>query len=453
MKWRSTVIYLLVFVLLGALYLVMDRKQKEAARVEKESKRVFAFDPKALKEIEIRSGDSAVIHVEKGEKWQITRPVAADVDGAVFSSLFSTLRDAERERTIEKPSDKAAAFGLDKPSLVIRLLAGGDWLEMRAGAKNPAGTSRYAGIGEGADVFMISGATYDDLNKSLKELRKKELFGWMPDQVSAVEVKWRNAEGLNIERQGGESRWKSVDRPEVEIKTRKVQNLLDELHWLRAVDFAAQDAMPSSALVDVKLKLKDGRSSELKVAEPDPAKKQVMAASSEVGAVLVASRVLETIPKSISSVADLSLISLDAADIVQITWKAGDGGGNLVRMDNRGWGIKEGEAPAKPIENSPGVKTFLTSLENIEYIEAVEPASKPPEGATNSLDVVDVFGKKCSVIWDRLPSEAVKTLVVWVEKDGAARAVKAKYEDIRRLNESLAQLAAGIQTKRQGTKD
>jgi hypothetical protein len=178
-----------------------------------------------------------------------------------------------------------------------------------------------------------------------------------------------------------------------------------------------------------------------------------MAASSEVGAVLVASRVLETIPKSISSVADLSLISLDAADIVQITWKAGDGGGNLVRMDNRGWGIKEGEAPAKPIENSPGVKTFLTSLENIEYIEAVEPASKPPEGATNSLDVVDVFGKKCSVIWDRLPSEAVKTLVVWVEKDGAARAVKAKYEDIRRLNESLAQLAAGIQTKRQGTKD
>ena len=66
MKWRSTVIYLLVLVLVGAVYLVMDKKQKEAARVEKESKRVFTFDPQALKEIEIRSGDAVAVHIEKG---------------------------------------------------------------------------------------------------------------------------------------------------------------------------------------------------------------------------------------------------------------------------------------------------------------------------------------------------------------------------------------------------
>jgi hypothetical protein len=83
----------------------------------------------------------------------------------------------------------------------------------------------------------------------------------------------------------------------------------------------------------------------------------------------------------------------------------------------------------------------------MEYIEAVEPASNPPEGAPNSVGLVDAVGKKGSIVWDRLPSEAAKTFVVWVEKDGSTRAVKAKYEDIKRLNESVAQLPAGVQGK------
>lgn len=411
MKWRSTVIYLLVLILVGAVYLVMDKKQKEAARVEKESKRVFTFDPQALKEIEIRSGDAVAVHIEKVEDWRITQPIATDMDRAVFSGFLSSLRNAERERTIEKHSGKAAEFGLDKPSLVIRLRAGDEWVEMRAGAKNPADTSRYAGMGEGADVFMITNATYDDLNKSLKDLRKKELFGWMPEQISGLEIKWRNAEGLRLERQGGEKRWKSVDRPEIEIKARKVQDLLDELHWLRAVDFTSQDAMPSSAQVEVKLKLKDGRTSDLKIADQDPAKKQVVAVSSEMGTVLIAPHILEAIPKSTAAVADRSLISLDAADIVQVTWKAGDRGGDLVRMEDKSWGAKEGDTPAKPIGNSREIRVFLTLLESTEFIEPAETASNPPEGAPNSVRLVDAVGKKGSVVWEGLPPKPQNLLL------------------------------------------
>jgi hypothetical protein len=447
MKWRSTVIYLLVFVLIGAGYLVMDKKQKEAARVEKESKRVFALDSQDVKEIEIRSGDAPAIHIEKGEDWRITQPVAANVDRAVLSGFISTLRDAQRERALEKHSDNPAEFGLDKPSLVIRLRVDDKWFEMRAGSKNPADTSRYAQAGAGADIFMIASATYDDLNKTLKDLRKKELFTWMPDQVDGVDIKWRSGEGLRLDRQAADGRWKSLDRPQVEIKAGKVQNLLDELHWLRAVDFAAPDAMPSSSQVDVKLKLKDGRTSELKVADQDTAKKQVMASSSEAGAVMLAPHILEAIPKSIGSFADRSIVSLDAADIVQFEYKAGDGGGNLVRIDDKSWGTKEGEAPAKPVENSRTVKPFLVSLESIEFIEPVEPATNPPESAANSIRFVDAAGKKGSIVWDVIPSEASKTIVVWVEKEGSTRAVKMKYEDVRRLNESLAQLAAGLQAK------
>ena len=451
MKWRNTAIYFLVLLLIGGIYLVMEKKQKEAAREEKESKRVFTFDAQGVKEIELRFPDARAIHLEKGEKWKISQPISSDVDMSKFSDFFSALQNIEQERKIGKSSGNLEAFGLDRPSLVVRLLAGSGWLELKVGGKNPAETSRYATTGEGGDVFMISSATYDTLNTSLKDLRKKELFAWQPDQVNTVDVKWRSGEELSLERQGGAEEWKSANQPDVKIKARKVRNLLEELHWLRAVDFeekAEKDAMPSGALVDVRLKLKDGQTSELKIADPDQAKKQAVAASSEIeGPVRIGSHILSSIPKSAASLADRSLISADAADIRGITWQTESGSGNLVWMDQNRWGTKEGDAGPKAIENPRQLMIFLSEIENAEYIEAVEPASNPPEAAPNRVQFVDAVGEKSSLTWDKLPADTANPVTVWMEKNGATRPVTVRYEGVKRLNQSLDEMAAGAKGK------
>ncbi|MGA2938248.1 MAG: DUF4340 domain-containing protein [Syntrophobacteraceae bacterium] len=448
MKWRTTAVYFLVLLLIGGIYLLLDTKKKEAAREEKESRRVFAFDAGAVKEIGIRSGETNAIRLEKGEKWRISEPIASDVDSGEFARFFSALQHIEQERKIGKPSDNLEAFGLNKPSLVVRLLAGSDWLELRIGGKNPAQTSRYAQAGEGGDVFMMSSATYDALNLSLRDLRRKDLFTWQPDQVSALDVKWRNGDGFSLDRQGGAKQWKSASRPDFEIKARKVQNLLDGLHWLRAADFAEKDAMPSSVQVEVRLHLKDGQTSELKIADADQAKKTAIAACSEIeGPVLVASQILDSIPRSIVSLADRSLVSAEAADIREITWKTDNGGGNLVWMADNTWGEKEGSAAPKAVEKPWTVRSFLAYIENVEYIEAVEPGANLPEGAPNSVLFVDVFGKKNSLTWKGLSSENASPVTVWMQRDGAAREVKIKHEDAQRLNVSLAQMSAGASGK------
>ena len=395
MKWRTTALYFLALLLIGGIYLLLDNRKKEAAREEKESRHVFAFDAGAVKEIEIRSGETKAIRLEKGEKWKISEPIAADVDSGEFARFFSALQHIEQERNIGKPSDNLDDFGLSKPSLVVRLLAGSDWLELRIGGKNPAETSRYAKAGEGGDVFMMPGATYNALNLSLRDLRRKDLFTWQPDQVSALDVKWRSGDGFSLERQGGAKQWKSETQPGLEIKAAKVQNLLDELHWLRAADFVEKDAMPSSAQVEIRLHLKDGQTSELKIADADQAKKLAIAACSEIeGPVLVASHILDSIPRSVVSLADRSLIPAEAADIREIAWKTNNGGGNLVWMDENTWGEKEGSAAPKAVEKPSTVRSFLAYIESVEYIEAVEPGANPPEGAANSVRFVDVFGKK-----------------------------------------------------------
>ena len=451
MKWRNTAIYFLVLVLTAGIYLAMDKKQKNAAREEKDSRRVLSFDAQAVKEIEFRSEEAKAIRLEKGERWKITQPIASDVDRGAFSGFLSGLQNIELERKIGKPPDNLEAFGLNKPSLVVRLLAGSDWVELQVGGKNAAETSRYARAGEGGDIFMISSGTYDTLNVRLRDLRRKELFAWQPDQVSAMAVKWRNGEEFSLDRQGGTREWKSESQPDLQIKAVKVRNLLEELHWLKAVDFdekAEKDAEPSGAVVEVKLKLKDGQTSELKVTDVDPEKKQAIAASSEIeGPVRIAPHILSAIPKSVATLVDRSLISADAADIREITWKTDSGSGGLVWMDGNSWGVKEGNAGPKAIENPRPVQVFLADVEKAEYIEVLQPSSNPPEGAPNSVQFIDAVGKKGSLTWDRLNPEATDPVTVWMERDGAAFAVKIQYEAVKRLNQSLSQMNASAKGK------
>ncbi len=208
MKWRTTAVYFLVLLLIGGIYLLMDAKKRKRPGRKSESRRVFAFDAGAVKEIEIRSGETKAIRLEKGEKWRISEPIASDVDSGEFAGFFSTLQHIEQERKIGKPSDNPDAFGLNKPSLMVRLLAGSDWLELRIGGKNPAETSRYAKAGEGGDVFMMSGSTYSALNKGLKDLRRKDLFTWQPDQVQRpgcemAERGWNSASSGRVGQSSG----------------------------------------------------------------------------------------------------------------------------------------------------------------------------------------------------------------------------------------------------------
>lgn len=441
MKWRTTAIYFLVLLLVGGVYLVMSARQKETARKEKESRRVFSFDAGAVKEIEIKSGENGPVLLEKGDKWRISQPIVSDVDRTAFAGFFSALRDVEQVRSIGKASDNLAAFGLDKPSLLVRLRAGSDWIELQVGGKNPDESARYARAGEDGAVFMISSATYDDLHKSLKDLRRKELFSWQPDQVKAVDVKWQSGDQFRLERQEGNKGWKSATQPDMEISARKVRDLLDDLHWLRAVDFAPKDAMPSLARVEARFELKDGTTSELRVGSIDETKKQAVAVSSEIeGPVLLVSSTISSIPQSAVSLADRSIISSDSADIREITWKTENLSGNLVWMDANTWGTREGGAAPKAVNNAWAVKRLLSFIDRVEYIEEVRPGSNPPEDTPGYVQFLDVLGKKNSLAWGGLDPKNSDPVTVWIQKDGKTREVKMNHEDVKRLNDSLVQL-------------
>jgi hypothetical protein len=451
MKWRSTAVYLLVLLLLGGYFYyfeVVKKEQKETA--EKESKRVFSFDPESVQALEIVDAGGQPLRLEREGGWKIVAPVQADVDKAAFDGFFSALRNLEAERRIGPAPDNLSSFGLDNPPLKVRILMGGDWTELWLGAKNPAGDLRYARLTANPGVFLVSEGNWGAFNKTAKDLRKKEIFSFRPEDVSSVQVAWKDGATVSVERQAGPGpkEWKRTDAPGFKIKTRKVENVIEQIQWMRALDFLPADLIFDPVRVTVKLGLADGRSVELQIGAEDKDTRQAPARSSDFGVpVRVSADILKDIPESAAALEDRSLISSRANDVREIRWQKDGSKGGVIKIDDKTWGVKEGDGAPKPFKDSFRTRALLWEIGDAEYEATVEPK---PEASASFHAEVEIYGdgaKPASLAWDKLPPEGKGPGVLWIGTAEARTAVTLKYETLRKIEDTLDQLASAAQKK------
>ena len=115
-------------------------------------------------------------------------------------------------------------------------------------------------------------------------------------------------------------------------------------------------------------------------------------------------------------------------------------------MGDKGSGVAAPTAVEKPST----VRSFLAYMENVEYIETVEPGSNPPEGAPIRFNSWMPLGKRVS-LRVHLPRKC-RPCNCMDAKEAAAREVKIKHEDVKRLNELLAQMSASAKGKQAASK-
>jgi hypothetical protein len=442
MKWRTSGIYLLVLLLIGGYFYyfeVVKKEQKEAA--EQESRRALTFNAEAVKTIEILAGEAKPVHLEKQDKWRISAPLDTDVDRAAFDSFFSALKNLERERKLESALPDLQTFGLRNPPLKIRIQSGEQWTELLLGEKNPTGESRYAMTSASGDIFLVSRRNWDALNKSLKDLRKKELFSWQPEQVTALEVKWGSGDGFAIEREDGSKEWKATRRRDLNIKGSKVEDLLNQLHWLRATDFLEETDATDPLYVTISLQFKDSDQMILRFGEADPNTKQTIASiSGNPFLVKVASHFFKDVPKSWDSLTDRSLLPGELDAVTRVKWKIEGKEGSVVKIDADTWGTRQGEAAPKALKDSLPAKSLLGDASSVEYIDEYSPGPDFPADTTNFVEFWGSDKKLSSFAWTKLPASPDETAVIRLESYGETRTVSLLYESMGRVKNSLDEL-------------
>jgi hypothetical protein len=200
--------------------------------------------------------------------------------------------------------------------------------------------------------------------------------------------------------------------------------------------------------VEVTLQLKNNQTTELKLGNPDPETKQAVAFGAGIPVpVKVAAYFIKDLPKSVDFLADRSLIPGEPEAVRRVKWKTESAEGNAVKIDEKDWGTKEGDAPPKPFKDSLPVRSLLTDVGSIEYLEATEPG---PDVPADAPDLVEFWGgdqKLSSIAWTKLPANPGEAAIVRLEKNGEVKTVRVQYEAMERINKSLGELAKMVQGK------
>jgi hypothetical protein len=462
MKWRQSVIYLVVLLLAGGYFYyfeVMKKGEKEAA--DRESKKVFSFQANQVKALEVTSAADKTIRIERDGKWKIAEPIKADGDKLTLEGMAASLSNLMMQREIAPAPQDLKPFGLQEPALKVRALVGDQWHELLFGDNKPTGDARYAKTATKPNVFLVAETNFNEVNKNLKDLRKKELFAFEPEEVAGLGIAWAGGAKFSVDSADEGRTWKSPETPEVVVKPAKVANVLEQIRWLRATAFLENEPQNLAAhgleppAVTVSIKLKDGRTVDLKLGTVDDMKRQVAALGSELPAVVeVSSALLQDLPRDLKALEDRSLVSIDWDGVKQVKWSKGDASGHVFRLDKNKWGSKKDGGGAgkdagqpKEFKDSWHVGSLLWDFRDTEFESRGGEPSAAPEKPWGRVELLD-DGKVLAVLtWDKPATQPGGPVPVWVEKDGATTRVNVKFDVLQRVEDDLDHIMKAEQAK------
>lgn len=452
MKWRSSLIYLVMFLLVSGYYYyfeVVQKKQKDLAASE--ARRVFAFPADSVGLLSVKPKEKAAVELKKDGEWEIVQPIRADADKLAVSDFINTLSKLEVEREVAATPDDLKSFGLAEPSLTISFLAGEQKLELVVGDKNPIGDGYYAKTADRTRVFLIAQGNYAVLNKGLDELRRRQLLSFQLEDVAAVHLAWRDGRSLAVEIDSNDKEWKAPAAPEIKLKKSKVDNVIEQIHWMRAKGFLEEGpGNPAlhgldSPLVAVTIRLKSGEIATLKLAGKKKDEKQVAAMSSQLSAVVeVSATILDDLPKDLLALQDRSLLGFQSEEVKQVIWSKGDYLGHAVQLDETRWGIKKGDGKPEPMKDSWHMRSLLWDLNDTEYLKKLDSSAPVASKPCCRIELRGAEKELLTLNWDKPPQEGGEPVTVWVHREGGNEVVSLDAERLRRIDGDIDRLSGSV---------
>lgn len=206
---KSFVVLLIVALGMGA-YIYFVEMQREPAGTSAKKAEVFTFDTEKVEEMEIRAAAGDVTTVKKnGAIWQITTPEKLDADEAEVSSVLSSLKSLEVQRTLEENPKSVAQFGLEPARITVGVRIAGEsgMRRLQVGNKTPTGGDLYARVEGQPKLLLISAYVEDSLNKTTFALRDKSVLKFARDDVDAVTIEPVGGPAMAFAKKGNDWRF------------------------------------------------------------------------------------------------------------------------------------------------------------------------------------------------------------------------------------------------------
>ena len=235
MRPRNTIIALVVLLVVGGYALVMNRYSQPIP-----AEKLLGVKADDIAKIELKYPDR-VLTVErpKGGVWRIVKPIGVDADQTPVNNLARAIANAQVTKTVEDKAADLAPFGLAKPavSITVTTFDGKTLAPIEVGKSTPIGFSAYVMRGGNPAVMLTSSAFPSGMNKTVDQLRKRDLLTFKIGDVSHFTLAKDDGSVIDIERDGDQ--WKFTKPGNYLADPTQVRQLLGALLEVKVADFIA----------------------------------------------------------------------------------------------------------------------------------------------------------------------------------------------------------------------
>ena len=447
---RHTLIYVIILAAVCGYYAYFEvHKPREKQAAEQRAKKVFQFSVDQVNALEILVRIKVPVRLVKEAQWRITEPIQSEVDPTSLNGVLYALETLQRDKDLTDAfGDQLREFGLQEPALLLRFKIGDEWRELVVGDLNPVGDAYYAKTGDSNTVFLMARGNWAIFDKQANDLRRRQLFSFDPRAVTALDINWQGGEHILVTKDAA-GIWKSPDHVDKVIKISKLDRILDQIHWLRAVDFTAENPQDLKTfgldppLVTVGLRLKDGQEVTLRLSPEDTNTRRVAALASQMTDIVqLVGDALSQIPKDLRSLEDRSLVTFSSDRVTRVVWKFGGRQGHLVYSDGTQWMWQFADGKKKELPQSWSIRSLLWTIGDAEYENRDPTASDPPPDAQGYLEFWGSEEKLGAFCWVKPSSPDGSLVSAWLLPggDAAAVAVQVKPELIGKIEQALTEL-------------
>ncbi len=425
MRARTTLLLALVAIGLGLwVYLVEKPGEPPADTTEA----LIGLKPEEIARVELALPGAEPIVLERGDgAWMIRSPLAARADANAVDGLVHALTGARVKRSLEaSPADAkdapvaAARFGLDEPAAVVTLSAAAKTstpLRLAVGDATPIGDNAYVRRGESGPVLVTAGTLRPAVQRTLDELRDRNLLALDDADVIAV-VLTRAGATVRIVKDG--DAWMIREPFAARADTPAMTSLLSSLRALRAERFlddadatgAAAGLLPPQAAIAVELADGSRRTLELGAPAaapapqpspepgappaPPPAPQLHARVAGTDSVVTIAQSAAEGLSRSADDLRDRTVLAFNADDAATIEVERADGKGFTLKRAADGWTLGAADVAA-PEADRVAADRLASDLATLRGDQLAGPASDAEalglDPAAITITVSDAAGK------------------------------------------------------------
>ena len=253
MNFRTTLIILAVFILLGGVYFFFGRPAPDAEQSQADQQKireVYTLSKNRIQQIRLSFKDESYQSLTLAKNadgiWQLTAPYAADADSPKVDEMLQNLLEKKVKQTLE--AEDLAQYGLQPPNIRIELwtVGEGPTKTFLIGDKT-VNYSVYATEQSESHIFLIESSALNDFTKSPSDLRDRSIFKFSPTEVAALRLQVADQPEIRCARQvasnpdatGETGGWAMVQPVETKADARAIEDILSALGSLRVVAFEA----------------------------------------------------------------------------------------------------------------------------------------------------------------------------------------------------------------------